>query len=59
MMRYLLATLLLATPLLAEGPEFDVASIKTFVQPKIGSWGNAKGGPAPQIPRTLCCPAGP
>jgi uncharacterized protein (TIGR03435 family) len=52
-MRYLLALLLVAAPLFAEGPEFEAATIKRFEPPKTTApvrYGGSIGGPGTTDP---------
>lgn len=51
-MRFLIATLLLAVPMFAEGPEFEVASIK----PSVGGIPMASGGPGTNDPTHMNFP---
>jgi uncharacterized protein (TIGR03435 family) len=58
-MRLLFATLLLTPCLFAEGPEFEAASIKLFVQPTNGSTGARRGGgPGTTDPTHIMLPGG-
>ncbi len=57
-MRLFLVAFLLAPCLLADGPEFDAAAIKPFVQPKTGGWGSPRGGPGTTDPTHITLPGG-